>query len=88
MEHIKVEYKSLFLTQNGLLPVDGYSCVSFENIGTSKATLMNTIPLVKGGTIREFNNRPGEVIKTPIPVTFDPTDTNTQVLVVFTYYSI
>lgn len=87
MEKINVEYKSKYITDNTILTCDGYSSVSFENVGTDNALLMDCIPLKKNDTIREFINLPGQIIKTPIKVTFSNQSLDKAILVVFTYYS-
>lgn len=78
-----VHYKSRVITDNEIILPDKYSCVSFENIGTSQATLNNNIPLTSGQ--RWFNEKPFVQIDSNFSVSFTGTGTN-KVLVIFAYY--
>ena len=89
MKEYKARYKSELITSNTIIQADGYSCISFENIGNSDAYLNENVPLYPAsGISRFFNEKPWVEIDTDFLVSFDSeegTDEN-KVIIIYTYY--
>ena len=94
MENVKVknryiaQYKIERCSQNKTFySTDGFSAISFENIGDVDATINNVIPCNNTGVARNFNEKPNTRIVTDFTVSFDPTQAGTKaVIVIKTYY--
>lgn len=81
----KARYKQYFVTKNMVIRNSGFSCITFENVGTGDATLNDVIEL-RNGLSRSFTEMPYVQIESDFYVKFaDPTVDN-KILVVETYY--
>lgn len=78
--------KTDIVAQNTLLRPDGYSSVWFENIGEDNATIFDSVPVNPESLVRKFENRPGEIITTQIPVQFEKLSADRRLLVTKIYY--
>ena len=90
----KREYQARYsfdvVTQNKrIFSRDKFSCITFENIGDTDASINGLIPCTNNGVIREFVELPNTTIDTDFTVQFDTVNpgTNPAVLVVKTYYT-
>jgi len=82
MKRIKVRYDDFLVIENTLNVVtDNCNSITFENIGTDNATILDNIPLLPG-EIRQFNNFPGEIIPDPFKIRFADSDPDKQILVI------
>jgi len=89
MKEYKARYKNELVTENKIIRADGFSCISFENIGTNDVYLNETIPMYPdSGISRFFNEKPWTEIDTDFNISFDDTVENgtNQVVVIYTYY--
>lgn len=77
-------YQSEIITENKIIPANGCSCISFENIGTTTANIDRVQPL-ESGQIRTFNEQPYVQIDHNFLVNFDNTS-DCKVLIVRTFY--
>ena len=86
----QARYSFETVTQNKrIFSRDRFSCITFENIGDTDATINGLIPCTNNGVIREFVELPNTTIDTDFTVQFDTANpgTNPAVLVVKTYYT-
>ena len=87
-ESIKVKYTTEIIINSLTLVPDGYSCISFQNIGECDATILDNIPLSVDDPERCFKNDPGQIISCHIPVLFANTEESKKILIVKTYYEL
>ena len=82
-------YKTEIVTENKIIRSDGFSSVSFENIGTNESLVNNMMPLYpQSGISRFFNEKPYVKINTDFSITFQSVENGiSKVLVIFTYYN-
>ena len=89
---INVRYETEIITQGKQIKPNGFSSLTFRNLGDDDVSILNNIPVkahVSGDTyFDEFFliNRPDEVISHDISITFANVGTNPQILVIKTYY--
>lgn len=88
MKHYFVTYRQEIITENNIVRADGFSSISFENIGTDNALLNSVIPLNNVGIAREFIEKPYCVIKDNFVISFEGVDADTRILVVKSYYQL
>jgi hypothetical protein len=87
-DQYKVIYKPYLITENDAIRRNGFSCITFENIGDDDAVINNVIPLpAHVDEARHFNERPYTVIDYQFEIRFAGTATNQQVLVIEAYYT-
>jgi hypothetical protein len=88
MRIVKTRYENeILITPKTVVP-DGFSCISFQNVGDVPAVVMDNIVLPVSGDERNFSEAPGVVIHSHFPVTFTGAGDNPGVLVVKTYYDL
>lgn len=85
----KVSYKVETVSRNTTIICDGFSCISFENQGRSRAYLNDVAVLPPYSQIRRFFNEEPEItINSYFNVSFDgDSEENNSVLVVKSYYT-
>lgn len=82
-----ITFQHSIITSNEAIEPDGFSCISFENIGDDVAVINTSIPLTPNSLSREFNFRPGEIIREKFSVKFDKQAQVRKVLVIKTYFN-
>lgn len=91
MKRYKVSYKVETVSANTTIVNDGYSCISFENQGTTMAYLNDVAVLPPYSQIRRFfNEEPDIEINSYFNVSFDTAETTADrnsVLIVKSYYT-
>ncbi len=84
----KAQYKIERCAQNRTFySTDGFSAISFENIGDVDAVINSVIPCNNTGVARNFAEKPDTKITTDFTVSFDPSQSGTKaVIVIKTFY--
>lgn len=88
----KVRYETQKLTKGESIKSNGFSSITFRNLGDDNAVILGDIPLnahVAGDSYYDefyLINRPGEIIEMNIPVNFAGTGTTPEILVIKTFY--
>lgn len=91
MKNYKVTYKFEIVTEAKTLPHDGFSCITFENIGETTAFIdgLAEVP-PESKKVRIFNEDPNVTINNDFNVSFEiPADNyyaTKKLLVTYAYY--
>lgn len=81
-----VQYQHELISTNKMIRPDGFSSIELENIGDDDCQIFGGIPLTPKDKGRKYENRPGEIITTQIPINFAGESENKKVYVTKTYY--
>lgn len=84
-KNYKIRYTKELITENTRISPDGFSSISFENVGEDGAVLDGVIPLNNNGVAREFNNEPYVQIESYFTIEFDNVNEDKRVVVVRSY---
>jgi hypothetical protein len=71
---------------NTLLRPDGYSSIWFENIGEDRCNIFDSVPVNPESQLRKFENDPGQIIASQVPIQFEKKSADRRLLVTKIYY--
>jgi len=84
--HYNVNIKTEMYVKNQLLRPDGFSQIWFENVGTDRCKIFDSVPVDPESNIRKFEFDPGQVISTQINIVFENMSVDKRLLITKIYY--
>jgi hypothetical protein len=81
-----VNVKTEVIMKNMFIRPDGFSSITFENIGEDPCSIMDSCPVNPENKAREWINRPGEILTTQINVIFENKSAVKRLLITKVYY--